>query len=690
MGMFSATQPSEKIRTGSPAQETDASSVLAAGQDCGLVQPLQQEQLQTILDALPQLGASRIRRRIGSGGFSSVYEVEDLNSDQVYALKVTDPLLTAMRKVFSDESRADHARIDTSDSQRARQYFRYFVEKADDEMLISRVISDTQCPNLIPACFTCTLNASSLLGLSYERKLWLIGMPKLLCLDSEDFRTKFRERINGPLLLKLGVDLCNALQTMDGAGRHGALHGREQNVALPRNVSTLYIRPDHPEARLVHRDVKPPNVYIRVQFGADGALLSLDFILGDYGISRMILPGDERQTQIKPDPYKAPEGEASPSSDLYSVAMVMLWVLWGSLPEKTMLHLKTLCLQALPHLADSHPDASPLLPPFAVLAQWMYAIRRDAMLSPQTRTEILQEGGLGICSAALLGFLLDMLTPTDTERPCQSAGAMRDALEKFRLTDSAGADREADLKRMQKTVKELHDNYFSLMAENAVQKQENEELQVRNRQLTQELRDLLRQEAEGADAAPPAAPTLPAPAAKPRPQGKAKPARAPRPEQEFRRHWSTDQAAEFAFAHATTLQESDIPEPEDTIWLQRWREQRGEFLGYRARSEHQLQDLRSALLALCILTLVYSALGIFQMTLLFRSQGFTDWSLMYYFCVLLWCSVSCAAATRCWRSATLDSLLDGLFGCFFGLFSLVHTGLSRLLKRGGAAGSRKK
>lgn len=96
MGMFSATHPSEKIRTGSPAQETDASSVLAAGQDCGLVQPLQQEQLQTILDALPQLGASRIRRRIGSGGFSSVYEVEDLNSDQVYALKVTDPLLTRL------------------------------------------------------------------------------------------------------------------------------------------------------------------------------------------------------------------------------------------------------------------------------------------------------------------------------------------------------------------------------------------------------------------------------------------------------------------------------------------------------------------------------------------------------------------------------------------------------------------
>lgn len=628
MAMNPDGQASPKTRTFSSSCDHPFPAVLSVGQVVDQVQPLTRDQLQAIVDSLPQLGRVQVKDSLGSGGFSSVYAVENLNSGAEYALKVTDPLLTAMRKVFPDESRKEKLRITAATERDVREYFTYFAQKADSELLIAKEISDTQCPNLIPVYYACTLDVSALLKLSYERNLWLIGMPKLVCLDSEEFFTRFAGRINEPMLLKLGSDLCSALQTMDGLGCHGALRAKEQQMVLPANVRSLYIRPDDPQAHLIHRDVKPRNIYLRIRYDQDGAPVSMDFVLGDYGISRIVTPDGREPTQVNLDPFRAPDISVAPtpSSDLYSVAMVMLWLIWKNISEKDFLKLKELCWEIAPFLKAEEAQ-SPLMPVFARLALWMNTILGMPLISQEDKDRLLQAGCLGICTPELLEFLVGMLSRNESERPCRSSHTMRNYLENLRITSASAAQaalRESTEQLRQNTdsTRNLYRAYTNLQRtagaldkEKAILAREKEDLQAQNQQLKREVQELLLRQA-GQPSKGPA--TVPAgtSAAMPEPAppvhgtqwhflSNEAASSSPASGNESRRCPSqevSEAPAQF-FAHDAAKSPSGSPE-ETLSWAAKWQRQREEFETYKKEQNRLMAETSSHLLLFCLFTVL--------------------------------------------------------------------------------------
>ena len=112
MGFFSA----KTARVPEASQAASPLNALAAGQRCNLVQPLTEDQIQKILNFVPQLGPLELDGCLGAGGFSSVYRVQNRNTEQPLAVKITDPLY----KVATDCLQNSTGRLTESQAREAQ------------------------------------------------------------------------------------------------------------------------------------------------------------------------------------------------------------------------------------------------------------------------------------------------------------------------------------------------------------------------------------------------------------------------------------------------------------------------------------------------------------------------------------------------------------------------------------------
>lgn len=623
MGFFSA----KASRVTQAPQAAAPLNALAAGQRCDLVQPLTQNQIQEILNFVPELRPLELDSCLGAGGFSSVYQVQNRNTGQTLAVKVTDPLC----KVATDCLRNANGRITEAQAREAQNQYHYFEKRARDELQIATLVLSTECPNLMPTRFVYSLNVRTVLHLAYDRTIWLIGMPVQPCM-ADQFHSLCQGRLDEPILLKLGSDLCCALLTLDGMGRHGALKAR-QNIAAPAGqiapggnpvslaVQVLLIQEEDPEAHLLHRDVKPGNIYLRIKLDKDGRIVSVEFILGDYGITRMITPSDTTPTGIQADLFKAPElsvhpFRATPSSDLYSVAMVMFWALWGNCSADNFERLLTLCKTADPTLQDNaneyHPGQY-----FFVLAKCLYTVWRNALIEPEVKTEILQNACMNICSVALLCDLLGMLNKIPSERPWQSAQAMRDALEQRRLAAPA---QTGLIHRQQQTIQQQAQK---LQQQQKLLAQQQERLTQREQELNQEKENVvkMRRQMVACFNLSRSAEQSKQLLLEENDQLSQEKQKLEQQNQQLKKELE-ENAAEFAFAMATELPEKKQPaeNAQEDFWHNRWLEQRKAFNEHKKNAAKEQKETTAVLLAALAYVTLLSAVP-FTLLCLRLSRG---------------------------------------------------------------------
>lgn len=474
---------------------------LQEGKDTYTVQPLTSEQIQTIVGkALLDNLSLRVGDELGQGGFATVYALEDQNAGKQYALKVLDPLVTSVHRFLRDKQQA-RAKISRYDVDPLTKDYKYFFERGTGEVTIGQAINETQCPNLMPYAFFCEADAGEILELGYNRIIWLIGMPRMCCLPAAFNDIQEKVGITEPLILKCGVDLCYALETMHKMGQHTAITAQRNQ----KNGNRFYVRPDHPEKCLIHRDVKPGNIYIRIQnVGQDESAYSIDFVLADYGISR-ILGKDQQATMIGHDVFKAPElsinQKVTPTTDLYSVATVMLWLLWKGHEAETLQQLRNAGFQLTTSAAPPNMPYEDIL---SLLDKVWYNTLARTEIRQDDKANFLKIASRGICQVDLLQQLLDMRNFRSADRPWQSAEEMRSALELYRLALTTPLQENTALQKEQQKVQDLQKETEDLRQKYAAMKQqerawaldalnraeENQALQRQVNQLADEMEDL--------------------------------------------------------------------------------------------------------------------------------------------------------------------------------------------------------
>lgn len=93
----------------------------------------------------------------------------------------------------------------------------------------------------------------------------------------------------------------------------------DQVITLGKNVCTALIRCH--KINLIHRDIKPHNIF-RSTLG--------DYVLGDFGIARILRPGEEATRIECTPPFAAPEQIkdkiADPLTDIYSLGLTMYYL----------------------------------------------------------------------------------------------------------------------------------------------------------------------------------------------------------------------------------------------------------------------------------------------------------------------------------------------------------------------------
>lgn len=212
---------------------------------------------------------------IGSGSYGDVWELVDLRRPDR-----TSEVVKEVRIPPASAGGLDEAKLQGLDHEGAKIFFEEMKQRAMDEVAIMQMLSD--CPGIvhISDCAVRELDeAAGEVG-------WVIfiRMERLI-----SFKDKLiREGITVDELIKLGIDLCLALEACEAHG-------------------------------ILHRDIKPENLFYEPSGG--------HFKLGDFGVSCFLSRPTEEKGRPGTLTYMSPQlfrGEASSAADdLYALGMVI-------------------------------------------------------------------------------------------------------------------------------------------------------------------------------------------------------------------------------------------------------------------------------------------------------------------------------------------------------------------------------
>ena len=212
-------------------------------------------------------------RRIGSGGFGTVYEIQqDIYGDvEKAALKVIT--------IPHGEDEVDYLRCKGLTDDNITQTFHRQVADISREYKLMAKMRDN--PNVVRCDAFMDVQHEDGLGWDVYIKMELLT-PLMKCL----VKVQTEEQIR-----RLGMDMCNALVAC-----------QEKNI--------------------IHRDIKPQNIFL-----SDKG----QFKLGDFGIARIAERSTRATAGIGTYSYMAPEVEKNEAygktADIYSLGLVLYWLL---------------------------------------------------------------------------------------------------------------------------------------------------------------------------------------------------------------------------------------------------------------------------------------------------------------------------------------------------------------------------
>jgi len=214
-----------------------------------------------------------IVRRIGSGSFGTVYEIQrDVYGDiEKAALKVIT--------IPHNEDEVDYLRCSGLDDASITRTFHQQVGDIAKEYKLMAQLREN--PNIVRCDDFRDIQHDDSLGWDIYIKMELLT-PLMKCLNVVETEEQ---------IVRLGMELCNALVTC-----------QEKNI--------------------IHRDIKPQNVFVSE---------SGRFKLGDFGIARTIERATHATAGIGTYSYMAPEVERNEvygkTVDIYSLGLLLYWLL---------------------------------------------------------------------------------------------------------------------------------------------------------------------------------------------------------------------------------------------------------------------------------------------------------------------------------------------------------------------------
>jgi hypothetical protein len=139
------------------------------------------------------------------------------------------------------------------------------------------------------------------------------------------------------------------------------------------------------KANYLHRDIKPPNVFMR----ADGSPVLLDF-----GSARELKAGGEMTTMVSPGfaPFEQyhSQGRQGPWSDIYALGGVMYWMVTGTKPVEAAARIRN---DVMPSAAQTG-NAAVYSADFLKAIDWALKSHEDER--PKSAAEFRQALGIGV------------------------------------------------------------------------------------------------------------------------------------------------------------------------------------------------------------------------------------------------------------------------------------------------------
>jgi len=280
------------------------------------------------------LNEYRIESLLGAGGFGLTYLATDVNLNLKVALKEYLPVDCAARG--SDLSLGPRTEGDTD----AYQWgLRRFLDEA-------RTLASFRHPNIVRVMRFFEANRTGYMVMEF--------------VEGESLSTWANTRRPLPQNTVIGIvaPLLEGLQMIHKAG-------------------------------YLHRDIKPPNVFMR----ADGSPVLLDF-----GSARAVKEGGELTAMVSPGfaPFEQyhSHGKQGPWSDIYALGGVMYWMVTGAKPVEAAARVRS---DVMPPAAQKG-DAGVYTPEFLKAIDWALKPHEDER--PQSAAEF--RAGLGATPASTI------------------------------------------------------------------------------------------------------------------------------------------------------------------------------------------------------------------------------------------------------------------------------------------------
>ena len=218
----------------------------------------------------PNYPGWRIVRKIGSGSFGTVYEIEREAYPEKAALKVIS--------IPQENEEIDELRSEGYDDGTIKKHFRTGLDKIADEYAMMARLKG----------YSGIVHCEDVQTVPHEDGLgWDIYIRMELLTP---LKKSMPKRTDDETVINIGTDLCEALEVCE-------------------------------ENNIIHRDIKPENIFVT----RDG-----HYKLGDFGIAK-ISEGTATGTKTGTYDYMAPEvynnQQYSNKEDIYSLGMVLYWML---------------------------------------------------------------------------------------------------------------------------------------------------------------------------------------------------------------------------------------------------------------------------------------------------------------------------------------------------------------------------